>query len=471
MQVSLKEGADLAGFRAAVRRLIASDVPPGRAMWSIGAAAGFDFGEPPAEASTRPISLPRAAAQLVEMAACHSDPERYALLYTLIWRLTHGERALLEIPSDPLIHRLELMRKSVKRDLHKMHAFLRFRRVEGAEGEHFVAWFEPEHFIVEATAQFFVDRFRAMRWTILTPKGSLDWDGAALRLGRPGRREDAPEGDAFEAGWRGYYESTFNPARTNLKQMRQHMPKKYWHNMSETRAIPHLVRNAVSRVEEMIEKEPAMPTRRSPDKAVADMFDQGPKSLAELNALISASEPLVEGGSPKAVLGEGPLHPDVAFVGEQPGDQEDLQGRPFVGPAGQLLMRAMEEAEIDRDRAYVTNAVKHFKFAERGKRRIHQTPTTAEVKHYRWWLEKEIDLVDPGLVVTLGATAALAMMGKAVAVTKARGPADFNGRPGFITVHPSYLLRIPNEADKARAYKDFVADLKQIHRLATKKAA
>ncbi len=137
-----------------------------------------------------------------------------------------------------------------------------------------------------------------------------------------------------------------------------------------------------------------MPVKRNPDKAVAAMQDQAPRSLEELNRIIAASEPLVPGAT-RAVLGEGPVGAAIAFVGEQPGDQEDLQGRPFVGPAGQLLDRALEEAGIDRASVYLTNAVKHFKFVRRGTRRIHESPTAGEVKHYRWWLERELDLVRP----------------------------------------------------------------------------
>jgi uracil-DNA glycosylase family protein len=188
-----------------------------------------------------------------------------------------------------------------------------------------------------------------------------------------------------------------------------------------------------------------------------------PTSLAALNRLIAAAEPMVKGGT-RAVLGEGPLHPGIAFVGEQPGDREDMAGKPFVGPAGKLLDKAMEQAGIDRKQTYVTNAVKHFKFEPRGKRRLHSKPTAGEVKHYRWWLEKELDLVKPKLVVALGATAALALAGKPLAVGKNRGPIVLDGRPGFITIHPSFLLRMRDE-DKARAWKDFVADMKRIRKL------
>ena len=461
--VSLAPGADLSGFRAAARRLIAAEIPPENTVWQ--SEAPSLFGAETAPVDGLPLRLPRAVTELIPMVVPHRDPERYGLLYALLWRVLHGERALMEVLSDPLVHRLHRMRKAIGRDLHKMHAFLRFRRMPGEEPERFVAWFEPDHHILEAAAPFFVDRFRALTWSILTPEGSAHWDGS-LRFGPPGRREDVPEGDGFEAGWRDYYESTFNPARLNLDAMRAEMPRKYWRNMPETAAIPALVRAASARAQAMIEKAPTMPVKRDPVRAVAKMAQDEPDSLEALNAIITRSEPLVPGAT-QAVLGEGPVGARIAFVGEQPGDQEDRQGRPFVGPAGQLLSRALEEAGIDRREAYLTNAVKHFKFTLRGKRRIHEKPTAGEVSHYRWWLERELDFVAPKLVVALGATAVLSLTGKPIPVTRARGPADF-GRPfaGFITVHPSYLLRLPDEAAKATAYQAFVDDLRRANALA-----
>lgn len=195
------------------------------------------------------------------------------------------------------------------------------------------------------------------------------------------------------------------------------------------------------------------------------MLDADVTSMDELNALIAAAKPLVPGAK-RAVLGEGPMHPAIAFVGEQPGDQEDVEGRPFVGPAGRLLTRAMGEAGIDRAKSYLTNAVKHFKYEQRGKRRLHQKPTAGEVKHYRWWLLKELEIVQPKLVVALGGTAALALAGKQLSVMKARGPHPLGEFPGYVTVHPSYLLRIPDAAAKKEAYRDFVADLRAARKIA-----
>lgn len=462
-QIVLGTGPDLEGFRRGVRALVAKGVPPEEVIWT---AEGMPTLFPDLRCDTAPaIALPRAAHELIRLVVCHRDPARYGLLYHMVWRLLHGERHLLEIASDPLVLRLERMAKSVRRDLHKMHAFVRFRRVEPDGQEFFVAWFEPDHFILEATAGFFVERFHALNWSILTPIGAIHWDRSELRFGPPARRADAPSGDDFEAGWRAYYESAFNPARLNLAVTRGHMAKKYWKNLPETAAIPEMIRTAPSRVREMIEREAAMPAHRNPAKAVAAMAEQEPRSLEELNRLIAAAEPMVEGGK-RAVLGEGPVSAAIAFVGEQPGDQEDLQGRPFVGPAGQLFDRVLAEVGIDRRKAYVTNAVKHFKYSPRGKRRLHQRPTAGEVTHYRWWLKKEIDLVGPRLVVAMGATAVLALAGKPLPVNANRGEFRFDNRRGFITVHPSYLLRIPDQAEKARAYDAFRDDLARIRDLA-----
>ena len=298
-RITLKPGADLAGFRQAVRGLVAAGFRPEEVDWS---TEGMPTLFPAVRCDEAPaVPLPRAAPDLIRLVVCHRDPERYALLYTLVWRILHGERALLEIASDPLVHRLDRMAKSVRRDLHKMHAFVRFRRVEAeaGAGERFVAWFEPDHFILEATAGFFVERFRSLEWTILTPIGSLRWDRNQVSFGPPARRCDAPESDPFEAGWRGYYESTFNPARVNLAVTRGHMAKKYWSNLPETQAIPDLVRSAPSRVREMIEKGAAMPAHRIPAKAVSAMAEQEPQSLEALNRIIAAASADGRGRHPR----------------------------------------------------------------------------------------------------------------------------------------------------------------------------
>ncbi|HEX4302743.1 MAG TPA: UdgX family uracil-DNA binding protein [Rhizomicrobium sp.] len=169
----------------------------------------------------------------------------------------------------------------------------------------------------------------------------------------------------------------------------------------------------------------------------------------------------------QTVFGEGPADARIVLVGEQPGDQEDLAGKPFVGPAGQLLDRALDDAGIERGKTYVTNAVKHFKFEPRGKRRIHAKPNAGEIHACKWWLERELVSLRPRFVIALGATAAQALSGRAVAVTKMRGrETELMGVRGLITVHPSYLLRIPDAEAKAAEYEKFVADLRLAKKLA-----
>jgi DNA polymerase len=189
------------------------------------------------------------------------------------------------------------------------------------------------------------------------------------------------------------------------------------------------------------------------------------KSLHALNEAMAALKPMVSGGR-RAVFGEGPIGAHLAFVGEQPGDHEDLLGRPFVGPAGKIFDQALAAAGINRGEIYVTNAVKHFKYTQRGKRRLHQKPTAGEVRHYRWWLMKELEFVHPHLVVALGATAALALSGAPVVIGRSRGPAEFGPLPGYITVHPSSLIREPDPEARAAAYAAFVRDLKNARKLA-----
>jgi len=165
----------------------------------------------------------------------------------------------------------------------------------------------------------------------------------------------------------------------------------------------------------------------------------------------------------QTVFGEGPSHAEIVMVGEQPGDQEDIQGKPFVGPAGKLLDRAMEEAGVNRSQVYVTNAVKHFKFEPRGKKRIHKKPDRPEIEACKFWLDRELAVLKPKLVVALGGTAGQALLGRAVKVLSERGKiqSDPRGYKLLITVHPSMILRVPDEAGQRKAYADFVRDLRK----------
>ena len=175
----------------------------------------------------------------------------------------------------------------------------------------------------------------------------------------------------------------------------------------------------------------------------------------------------------QTVFGEGPLDAKILFVGEQPGDREDLAGRPFVGPAGQLFDRLLDQAGIDRETIYVTNAVKHFKFVQRGKKRLHNRPDAGEITACRWWLEQELALVRPPLTVALGATAARSLFGKAVTIGRVRGTPQVlaDGSECWVTVHPSYLLRIPDAERRRDERARFVKDLRTVRRRAVALAA
>jgi DNA polymerase len=301
-----------------------------------------------------------------------------------------------------------------------------------------------------------------MRWIIATPIGTALWDMAALSFAAAQPKPVNLEDGVLDLLWQTYYRTIFNPARVNERMMTREMPRKYWRNMPETAFIPQLIAGAHTRVAAM-DRAPDMPPRFAAAIAAREKPHLPPAdALAALKAEATACTacPLYRPAT-QTVFGEGPADARLVFVGEQPGDSEDLAGRPFVGPAGQLFDRALKDAGLDRSRAYVTNAVKHFKFEPRGKRRLHKRPSTAEVEVCRGWLSRELDLIDPDLVVALGATAAQALSGKVTAVTKVRGleiswPDD---RRGLITVHPSYLLRLPDRASQEREYARFVADL------------
>jgi probable DNA metabolism protein len=467
-RVTLNAPDDYDGWRAAARRLAMAGVDPADVAWSppddsgdlFGAMAGN--GDPPPERMGAEFSVPRAFVDLAQSAILHRTPERFALLYALLSKV-RARTATMEDRADPLLGRVEALAKAVRRDIHKMRAFVRFRAVEDGEGTRFVAWFEPEHHIVRANAGFFVRRFATMRWSILTPAIAIHWDGETLREG-PGatRGEAAPEEDPVEGLWRGYYAAIFNPARLKTRAMMSEMPKKYWRNLPEASLIPELVAGAQAREAAMIATAPASPRRAAPPPSPPENPAAAWAALRD-GARGCTRCPLHRDAT-QMVFGEGPLDAPLMFVGEQPGDQEDRVGRPFVGPAGQLFDDALAQAGIDRSRAYVTNAVKHFKFQWQGKRRLHQSPDAGEIEACRWWLDKERAIVRPRLIVALGASAGRAILGRAVTIARLRGQgiAMEDGSQFWVTVHPSYLLRLPDAEKRAEEQARFVEDLRLV---------
>jgi len=255
----------LASWRTQARHAWAARIPPEAIDWRDDPGAGLlhATGVDAAPAMRSGLHVPGRLLALASTVLCHRDPGRYALLYRVLCRLGDGEAGLLERATDPDVHRLDRFAKAVRRDTHKMKAFVRFRAIPG-EHDAFAAWFEPEHFIVDRVAPFFMRRFAGMRWSILTPYRSGVWDGTHLWLGPGGRRDDVPAEDASESLWKTYYAHIFNPARLNLRMMRQEMAQKYWKLLPETDLLPELVRDAGRRVQEMADRVPEGPRRRIP---------------------------------------------------------------------------------------------------------------------------------------------------------------------------------------------------------------
>ena len=462
--VTLSEPDDLNGWRHAARGLAAAGVPPEDVTWQVGATASDLFAEnaTPAPQAQRPaFSVPRAFLDLAKNVLLHSDAERFALLYTLLTRLRDRPGAI-DDKADPLIRRLEGFAREVRRDIHKMRAFLRFREMEDGGVSRFVAWFEPEHHIVRYNAKFFIDRFAQMHWSILTPDIAIHWDGKTLTEGPGATRGDAPDGDPIEEVWKTYYASIFNPARVKIGAMLKEMPRKYWKNMPETALVPGLIAGAQARESRMIDTAQGKIADERQRHEVGGNVAAAWVALRD-EALGCTRCPLYKPAT-QTVFGEGPVDAALMFVGEQPGDQEDLAGRPFVGPAGQVFDRALAAAGIDRTGVYVTNAVKHFKFEQRGPRRIHAKPGTSEIDACRWWIEQERLLVQPKVTIALGATAARSLLGRTVTIGKERGRALTlaDGSEAWITVHPSYLLRITDKGAADAEYARFVEDLRVV---------
>lgn len=463
----------LDAWRDSARLALRHAVPPEQLDWLHGEEASL-LDAPPLQtieavadtAHDAPTYVSKAFVELAATCLCHRDPQRLPLLYRMLWRIAHGERGLLATPTDPDVLGATALSQAVRRDSHKMKAFVRFREVPG-EQDAFIAWFEPDHLIVDRVAPFFARRFTGMRWAILTPSRSVRWDGHVLTFG-PGRTQaDAPTDDAREELWRTYYANIFNPARLNTRMMQQEMPTRYWKHLPEATLLPKLVRDAGDRVQEMHDREAQAPRRRIPQPAsgLPVVAKAAPATLDTLRDAASACRrcPLWEPAT-QTVFGEGPADASIMLVGEQPGDSEDLSGHPFVGPAGQLLDRALRELGIERSALYMTNAVKHFRFERRGKRRIHSKPQITHVNACRPWLMGEIENVRPQVIVCLGATAATAVFGAGFNLMANHGRWHVldDGTRAFATVHPSWVLRQTGDAARDGAYQLLKGDLQQL---------
>ena len=276
----------LESWRSTARACLASDIHPNDISWDSSGGASLLFGDPISRPQILPSahSVPRRFVSLISAVSCHRDDERWSLLYNILWRLSHDEPHVLQVASDPLISRLSIMHRAVRRASHKMKAFVRFKSVRNEVGndEEFVAWFEPAHRVVEHTAQFFVDRFRSMRWSILTPDGCARWDTEKLSLAPGIERHEVPDAaDGLEELWKTYYAGTFNPSRLNRRAMMSEMPKRYWKNLPEASLVAGLSREAPSRMTAMIAQTLAPPVPIPPDLDAIESAAPLPHSIEE----------------------------------------------------------------------------------------------------------------------------------------------------------------------------------------------
>lgn len=456
---------DAAAAWRALSALVQEGVDPQLVHWQIGDAPQAELFDtapvPAASPDAAAIEWPAGFAELAQRVALHDDPARFALLHRLGRKLFADARAWHDSLDDDRLQ-AQRMAQQVAREIHKMHAFVRFRPVCGDDGtQRHVAWFEPAHHIVRAATPFFVKRFAALHWAVATPRGCAEWDRSTLRFAPPAQARDVPRHDQGDALWLAYYRSIFNPARVKVAAMKREMPLRFWKHLPEAAAIAPLLADASARARRMVEHSEA---RSAPPRtAVQGAFS--PRSDASLPLALRAAAARCEdcafaAEATQTVWGEGAHAAALMLVGEQPGDREDLEGRPFVGPAGQLLRRAMAELGWPPDRVYLTNAVKHFKYEWRGKRRMHKTASQREALACERWLQAEIEAVQPAALIALGATAARSLLGRELRVLEDEGrwqPRD-DGRRVLVVRHPAAILRAP-PSQQAALYRQWCEQL------------
>lgn len=449
-------------WRKEARKHLSAGLSPDQINWGAEESLfqSFNFNE-----SLKPTPLKtefKVPPEFIDMAKTVSsarDSDRWDLLYRILYRLQFENPLLLNITVDPDIRRAELLVKSIRRDIHKMHAFVRFKKeiviTENGEEEYYVAWHKPEHLTLRAGASFFARRFGDRRWSIYTPDESAHWDLEKLTFGPGLDQRDFTTKDDWDEVWKTYYKSIFNPARIKIKMMKTEMPTKYWSSMPETELIRELIREAPKRLQQMAQNQNT--------KAIVDST----QSLDELRVAAKSCQacPLYQKAH-NTVFGVGPSNARMMIIGEQPGDLEDLQGLPFIGPAGEILEQSLYDNNLHRKNLYLTNAVKHFKWSPhtvRGeKMRLHQKASGAEAHACRPWLEAEILQIKPEVIIALGATAATAVLGRLPKISEERGKVFTMNQKTKIIIswHPSAILRASDENEQKIRHQQLTDDIR-----------
>ena len=416
--IALATETDFEGWRDAARALALNDISPNDVTWTVASRDDGLFA-----ASTLPeldprhsFSVPAAFVELAHVAILNRDPERFALLYRLLIHLRQQPH-LMDISTDSDVVRVQGLAKEVRRDEHKMHAFVRFREFGRDDDFRFVAWFEPSHYIVELAAPFFERRFADMAWSILTPDRCAHWNGHKTVFTEGAVKSAAPSSDPLEDIWRTYYANIFNPARLKIKAMQTEMPKKYWRNLPEASLIEPLIAKAGRITQTMIDREapaprpsrqrkeePAMQVPR-PSSPKGLRFARGGRRLPRLS--------LVEGRNANRVR-RRTFHAPIMLVGEQPGDKDLPASRQGPRPGAQP---GAGRSRIDRDKVYVTNAVTNSCRAENP---FAPKPSTRRSRLAANGMSANC-CDQARLVVAMGATAAQSVLGKITPIGKNRG--------------------------------------------------
>jgi uracil-DNA glycosylase len=384
------------------------------------------------------ILVPHQFLEIAKHVACHINPLRWQMLYSVLWRLRQN-RDLLKSESDDQVKTILFMDQQVRRDVERMQTGIKFDRIRVEPGpERLIAWHRPDYAILELATPFFAERFARVRWSILTPYRSAHWEPEGKKLD-------------YDAGVPRF----IMPSKEELKQL--------W-----------LAQRSV----------PAQPARKQPVRADSPQYQLQPMlggtypvqktanakpfvpnslELPVLNDAVERCEGCeLHRCATQAVFGVGPADARIMLVGEQPGNDEDIVGKPFVGPAGKLLDRALTEARVERDTVYITNAVKHFKFERRGSKRIHRTPQMIEIKACKPWLEAEIRAIKPEIIVCLGATAAKSILNLQNLLMKHRGHIFSSpyAEKVIATIHPSAILRVQDPLTSEQLFQTLCRDLR-----------
>lgn len=405
------------------------------------------------------IKIPREFIKDAAFVSTFNDDSTWSLLYRLLYRIAFEQKNLMDNPLDNDVLDFHRRMKLVGRDLHKMHAFVRFKEIKHNDEHIYMAWHRPDHRILKLAAPFFTDRFNGMNWIIFTEDESMSWINNELSFGPGISQKEAEAYDETEELWKTYYASTFNPARLKVKMMKSELPVRHWATLPEAELIDGLIKEAPYMVDRFIE------TQRT--SAVASI-PVNVSSLSELRtALPNCSACTICSKATAPVFGEGPVNAEIVFVGEQPGAEEDIAGSPFVGPAGRLFMQALDEADIKREEVYLTNAVKAFKWKDLDGLKKHVNPSSFEISACRPWLKAELEIIKPKILVCLGASAAQSVFGKVMKVHESRGKVFQTSLCDYTVIlpHPSAILRMPNLEEKERMLMDFMGDISELRDL------